>query len=362
VATQTINGVSAVMSMILTRLALMILCVFALTRHSECEEVSARAVLEELIAVRAGNFGKLISWRGNAERHSDHSRRNVHKTLNRRVHFVRDVGRSCCRCTTAPIDQTQTSATHASLNRVAMMKKDGEYFTLVSWGIASQKGLLLEYRPLEVFATLREIPGSGSYFDPIEHWDYYGAENSMPSRALAAVGAKESSDRVSVQLEGSTVNLEWGAFRSSFDLAKGGLTTSVKVPSAGQTWTASHVNVDGIWLPSVVRSEIDTSGVSQVTETVWKDHEVNVPTEGEFTLAAMGAYNGLRLLDHIRNSQRTLVGPDYLPQPSNLAGEVNRPEEGGHWRRWILWINAAVVVVAAVAILLRLAMRGRFAH
>jgi hypothetical protein len=362
VATHTLNGVSAAMSTILTRLALMILCVFVMTRRSVCEEVSARTVLEELVAVRAANFGKIISWRGSAELRSDQSRRNVHTTLARRVHFVRDVGRACCRCTTAPIVQTQTSGTHGSLNLVAMMKKDSEYFTLVSYSIPSQKGLLLEYRPLEVFATLGEIPGSGDYFDPIERWDYYRAENSMPSRALAALGARESAVGVSVQLEGSTVNLEWGAFRSSFDLDKGGLTTSVKLQVAGQTWTASHVNVGGIWLPSVVRSEIDTSGVSQVTETVWKDHEVNVPTEGEFTLAAMGAYNGLRLLDHVRNSQRTLVGPDYLPQPSNLAGEVNRPEEGGHWRRWTLWINAAVVVVAAVAILLRLAMRSRFAH
>jgi hypothetical protein len=342
-----------------------LLVVFQLTDVCLCEAAHPTDLLEELVAVRSENFGRLISWRGVVEHRKKAGHRNVHEIEGRRTEFLVDVPRAYCRSIASPIIDERASPSLEAVNFIAIMRTDGEYCMLRSFTRVTNKGLLLEYRPAEVFATLTDIPGSGDYFDPLQNWDYNSPDEDVPSRLLSAVrDGVDVLSRGSIRLEGSSVVLEGGdGNRCIFELDRGGLMSSLQSGEPlNQTWTASHVNVGGIWLPSVVRSEIDTSGVSQLTETVWKDHEVNVPTEGEFTLAAMGAYNGLRLLDHVRNSQRTLVGPDYLPQPSNLWGAVNRPDEGGHWRRWTLWINAAVVVVAAVAILLRLAMRSRFAH
>jgi hypothetical protein len=152
----------------------------------------------------------------------------------------------------------------------------------------------------------------------------------MPRRLLEAQKAGNLPANVSTRLEGSSVILASGDSRWTFDLAKGGLVSSWEYPTVGIHVTASHVNVSDIWLPLIVRRKSANGEQTFVTETVWMDQAVNFPTQGEFTLAAMGAYNGLSLFDHVRNSTTTLEGPDYPPPPANLESATNRPKEG--WR------------------------------
>lgn len=328
-----------------------------------CGAVSPTDLLEELVAVRSENFGRLISWRGVVDFQEENANGDVHHTDSRRTCFFVDVAKSRCRSVTSPIIPEKALSRGASVNFIAMMKKDGEFYTLRSFKQITDRGTLLEYRPVEVFATLSEIPGNGDYFDPLTHWDYNTPEDDMPSRLLSALRAGvDVLARASIRLEGPSLILEGGeGDRCTFDLAKGGLMSSLEGGRPlKERWSASHVNVGGIWLPSVVRSEQVLADSTHVSETVWKDHEVNISTQGEFTLAAMGAYKGLRLLDHVRNSQRTLVGTDYLPQPTNLWSEGNRPGDGGIWRRWLLWINAAIVLLVIASFALRHGIRNRY--
>ena len=299
------------------------------------QTATADDLLEKLVAVRSENVGKLTSWRGVVELRHEKSRGDACVTLRRkRVRFVVDVKKSCCRSEATPIaredDRLELSPVNGYLNAVAIMKKDGEYYTLSSFKRLTETGAILQYRPVEVFANFDDIPGNGDYLDPLDHWDYNRPEDDMPSRLLEAQKAGKLPANASTRLEGSSVILEGGGHRCTFDLDMGGLMSSLESAQDGEHWTASHVNVGGIWLPLVVRSKQALGEQTFVNETVWMDQAVNFPTQSEFTLAAMGAYNGLSLFDHVRNSTSTLEGPDYPPPPSNLETETNRPKEG--WR------------------------------
>jgi hypothetical protein len=297
------------------------------------QRATADDLLEKLVAVRSENVGKLTSWRGVVEVSHEKSRGDAREILRKRVRFVADVKKSCCRSEASPIareDDRLELSPNMYFNAAVIMKKDGEYYTLVSFKRLTETGALLQYRPVEVFAKLDDIPGNGDYFDPLDHWDTCRPEVEMPRRLLEAQKAGNLPANVSTRLEGSSVILASGDSRWTFDLAKGGLVSSWEYPTVGIHVTASHVNVSDIWLPLIVRRKSANGEQTFVTETVWMDQAVNFPTQGEFTLAAMGAYNGLSLFDHVRNSTTTLEGPDYPPPPANLESETNRPKEG--WR------------------------------
>jgi hypothetical protein len=297
------------------------------------QTATADDLLEKLVAVRSENVGKLTSWRGVVELRHEKSRGDAREILRKRVRFVADVKKSCCRSEASPIareDDRLELSPNMYFNAAVIMKKDGEYYTLVSFKRLTETGELLHYRPVEVFAKLDDIPGNGDYFDPLDHWDTCRPEVEMPRRLLEAQKAGNLPANVSTRLEGSSVILASGDSRWTFDLAKGGLVSSWEYPTVGIHVTASHVNVSDIWLPLIVRRKSANGEQTFVTETVWMDQAVNFPTQGEFTLAAMGAYNGLSLFDHVRNSTTTLEGPDYPPPPANLESETNRPKEG--WR------------------------------
>jgi len=322
------------MSVIRCGLGLLFLLVPAGATSSQT--ATADDLLEKLVAVRSENFGKLTSWRGVVELRHERSRGDASDTLRSRVRFVADVKKSCCRTEATRItreeDPLKLSPFNVYFNAAAIMKKDGEYYTLISLKRLTETGVLLQYRPVEVFAKLDDIPGKGSYFDPLDHWDTCRTEIDMPRRLLEAQKAGKLPANALTRLEGSSVIFASEHSRWTFDLAKGGLVSSWECPKAGTHVTASHVNVSDIWLPLIVRSKSKTANGEQtfVNETVWMDQAVNFPTQSEFTLAAMGAYNGLSLFDHVRNSTSTLEGPDYPPPPSNLESETNRPKEG--WR------------------------------
>ena len=311
-------------------------------------------LLRELVAVRDANFGKITSWKGEVSLRNVSTSGDVETVLSRQVQFVFDAITQNYRNLIRLENQGIEKEGYIPINEIALMQSDHKFFTLHSFLHNATGRTEIEYRPVEVFASITDVPGSGEFFNPIEQMDYSPASEDVLKLFLAKIDRGEKFDpkMLNITKTGEKVTLKSGSATWIYALNEGGLVDEYNASKPFKDlWKASHIEIDGIWLPAKIHAEQHFPNDVITRDLTWTNQEVNFPTEGEFTIAKLGGFRGHRMFDHIQDTQVTLTGAEYPPPPKNLwDSRVIKANPDKSKIRWLIWANILILIVVAVVI------------